>query len=134
ANYTVLDFLATRGSVVSPIEDNWDPTDGLGPVEAFPADYTVAASGGTHTTVQSAIDAAIAAAGSERVYIAIEPGEYRELVCIGSSVPPITLYGTGTGPEDTTLVYDNYAGKAKTEEDVGNPCAEIGRASCRERG
>lgn len=121
--HDVLTYLASKGSVLSPTQDNWDPTTGLPGIEAMVPDFTVADMGGTHATVQAAIDAALAGGGSERIYIGVEPGTYRELVCINTSTPPITLYGTGAGPEETIIVYDNYAGKAKTEEEIGNPCS-----------
>ncbi len=122
AEQTVLDALATRGSVVNPTDDPWDPTQGLPSVDSFVADYVVAAEGGTHATVQSAVDEAMAAGGAERVYIAIEPGSYRELVCIAGSDPPITLYGTGADASETRIVYDNYNSKEKPEDEVGQPC------------
>ena len=84
ANFTVLKYLAQAGSVTGPSVDNWNPTAGLGSVTSFPANYTVAKSGGTHTTVQAAINAA---SGSSRVYIKIMPGTYREVVCIKPTAP-----------------------------------------------
>ena len=61
--------------------DNWDPTAGVGDVSTFTPTYTVAATGGTHTTVQAALDAAVAAGGTTRIYIKVNPGTYRETVC-----------------------------------------------------
>ena len=70
AGFTVLKYLSQAGSVTSPTVDNWNPTAGLGSVTSWTPKYTVAASGGTHTTVQAAINAAT---GSSRVYIKVMP-------------------------------------------------------------
>jgi pectinesterase len=119
ANFTVLKYLAQAGSVTSPSVDNWNPTAGVGTVTSFTPTYTVAASGGTHTTVQAAINAA---SGSNRVYIKVMPGTYREVVCIPTSKPPITLYSTSSDASQTVIVYNNYAGKTKAETAAANPC------------
>jgi pectinesterase len=88
-------------------------------VTSFTPTYTVAASGGTHTTVQAAINAA---SGSNRVYIKVMPGTYREVVCVPTSKPPITLYSTSSDASQTVIVYNNYAGKTKAETAAANPC------------
>jgi pectinesterase len=119
ANFTVLKYLAQAGSVTSPSVDNWNPTAGVGTVTSFTPTYTVATSGGTHTTVQAAINAA---SGSNRVYIKVMPGTYREVVCIPASKPPITLYSTSSDASQTVIVYNNYAGKTKAETAAANPC------------
>jgi pectinesterase len=119
ASFTVLKYLAKTGSVTAPTTDNWNPTAGLGTATSFTPTFTVAASGGTHTTVQAAINAAT---GSNRVYIRVMPGTYRELVCVKSSAPPITLYSTSTDASQTVIVYNNYAGKTKAETASANPC------------
>jgi len=119
AGFTVLKYLSQAGSVTSPTIDNWNPTAGLGTVTSWTAKYTVAASGGTHTTVQAAINAAT---GSSRVYIKVMPGTYREVVCVPSTAPPITLYSTNSDASQTVIVYNNYAGKTKAETAPANPC------------
>jgi pectinesterase len=119
AGFTVLKYLSQAGSVSAPTVDNWNPTAGLGTATSFTAKYTVAASGGTHTTVQAAINAAT---GSSRVYIRVMPGTYREVVCVPTTAPPITLYSTSTDASQTVIVYNNYAGKAKAETAAANPC------------
>ncbi len=119
AGFTVLKYLSQAGSVTSPTVDNWNPTAGLGSVTSWTAKYTVAASGGTHTTVQAAINAAT---GSSRVYIKVMPGTYREVVCVPSTAPPITLYSTSSDASQTVIVYNNYAGKPKAETAPANPC------------
>src|SRR5581483_2897430 len=94
--YTIAKYLAQAGSLLTGlVVDNWNPTAGVGDVATFTPTYTVAADGsGTHTTVQAALSAAMSAAGTSRVYIRVMPGTYREIVCLKSPAPPITLYGT----------------------------------------
>ena len=104
------------------VTDNWDPTAGIGDVTAFTPQYTVAPNGGTHTTVQAAVDAAVAAGGTSRMYIAVAAGTYREMVCVPSAAPPITLYGTNPDPTATVIVNDNYSGKPKANGESANPC------------
>jgi len=82
----------------------------------------VAATGGTHTTVQAAIDAAVAAGGTTRRYILVAPGEHREVVCVPGTAPPITLYGSSADAAATVIVFDNYSGKAKPVGQPANPC------------
>jgi pectinesterase len=119
-SFTVLDYLAKAGPVTAPATDDWDPTEGAGDVDTFTPAYTVAESDGTHTSVQAAVTAAVTAGGTERVFIAVMPGTYREVVCVPASAPPITLYGTGSDPTETTIVYDHLAGS--TVDLVVNPC------------
>jgi pectinesterase len=118
----MLTYLAAAGSVDALTVDNWDPTAGLGDVAAFTPNFQVAA-GGVYPTVQAAVTAAVAAAGSrERQYIAVAPGTYRELVCVPSGAPPITLYGTAVDASETVIVFDNYSGKPKAAGTPANPC------------
>jgi pectinesterase len=119
-DFTVLEYLAQAGPVAAPTVDNWDPTAGVD-LTGVTAKYSVAASGGTHTTVQAAVDAAVADGGTERIAIEIAPGTYRELVCVPAAAPPITLYGSGAAA-DTVIAFDNYAGKAKEATAPANPC------------
>ncbi len=119
-NYTVLAYLSRTGSVTAPTVDNWDPTAGAGDVASFTATYTVAASGGTHTTVQAAVTAA-GTGGTNRVYIRVMPGTYREVVCVPSNASPITLYSTSADAAQTTIVYNHLAGT--TVDSVVNTCA-----------
>lgn len=121
-NYTVLEYLAQAGSVAAPLKDAWDPTAGVGDVSALTPTFRVAASGGTHTTVQAAIDAAVAAGGTARVAIEVAAGTYREVVCVPGQAPPITLYGSSADASATVIVFDNYNGKAKDMQTPANPC------------
>src|SRR5262245_14029036 len=59
ADFTILAYLARTGPVTAPTTDDWDPTAGVGDVSTFTPTFTVAESGGTHTTVQEAVTAAV---------------------------------------------------------------------------
>jgi pectinesterase len=118
---SVLQYLARGGAVTAPTVDNWDPTAGVGDVASFTATYTVGTSGGTHTTVAAAVNAAVSAGGTNRVYIRVLAGTYREVVCVPSTAPPITLYSTNTNPADTVIVYGHLSGH--TVDSVVNACA-----------
>ncbi|WP_207217620.1 MULTISPECIES: pectinesterase family protein [Sorangium] len=123
ASHTVLKHLEKAGDLASGlVTDRWDPTAGAGDVGGFTPRYTVAASGGTHRTVQSAIDAAVAAGGTSRIYIEVAAGAYREVVCVPASAPPITLYGKSSDASRTVIAYDNYNGKTKRAGSPANPC------------
>ncbi|WP_437676638.1 pectinesterase family protein [Sorangium sp. So ce131] len=123
AAHTVLKHLEKAGDLASGlVADGWDPTAGAGDVGGFTPTYTVAASGGTHTKVQSAIDAAVAVGGRSRVYIQVSSGVYREVICVPSSAPPITLYSTSADASRTVIVYNNHNGKAKAAGEPANPC------------
>ncbi|MFT4173309.1 MAG: pectinesterase family protein [Rhodocyclaceae bacterium] len=127
ASSTLLKTLAAAGSADAPTTDNWDPvTNGIGDVSSFTATYTVAATGGTHTTVQDAVNAAVTAGGTSRVYIRVMPGTYREQVCI-KSAPPITLYSTDADASKVVIVNNHYNGEAKTTGVALNACE--GRSS-----
>ncbi|WP_433929421.1 pectinesterase family protein [Sorangium cellulosum] len=123
AHHTVLKHLEKAGELASGlVTDSWDPTAGAGDVGGFTPTYTVAASGGTHRTVQSAIDAAVASGGARRVYIEVASGAYREVVCVPSSAPPITLYSKSADASRTVIAYNNHNGKTKETGKAANPC------------
>ncbi|XXX74887.1 pectinesterase family protein [Sorangium sp. So ce134] len=123
ASHTILKHLEKAGDLASGLaSDPWDPTAGAGDVGGFTPTYTVAASGGTHRTVQSAIDAAVASGGTGRIYIEVASGAYREVVCVPASAPPITLYSKSSDASRTVIAYDNYNGKAKQAGSPANPC------------
>jgi pectinesterase len=121
ATQTVRAYLAAAGSVAGLTVDNWDPTAGVGDIAGFTPNFQVAA-GGTYPTVQAAVTAAVATGSPARQFIAVEPGTYRELVCVPSVAPPITLYGTSPDAAETVIVFDNYSGKPKTVGTPANPC------------
>ena len=110
ANSTTLKYLAAAGTAGSLTTDNWNPTAGLGAVSGFTPNFTVAADGsGTHKTVQAALNAA---SGSARVFILVKAGTYREKLSIGSSAPPITIYGSDTDASKVVLVYGDSSAMA----------------------
>jgi pectinesterase len=122
AEYMMLEYLARAGDLTAGLTtDNWNPLAGVGDVAGFTPTYTVMA-GGTYATVQSAIDAAVMAGGANRAFILVSPGTYREVVCIPTSAPPITLYSTNMDATQTTIVFNNYNGEAKTAGVAANPC------------
>ncbi len=113
ADETISAYLASSGTLGALTTDNWDPTAGLGDVSTFTPTYTVASDGsGTHTSVQAAIVAATAAGGTSPARILVKPGTYRELVCVKSGAPPITLYGASADATQVQIVFDNYSGKS----------------------
>ena len=59
--------------------------------------------GVTHTSIQAAVDAAIAKHSSSRQYIAILPGEYEGTVYVPAAPGSVTLYGTGEKPIDVKI-------------------------------
>lgn len=59
--------------------------------------------GVTHTTIQAAVDAAIAKHSSSRQYIAILPGEYEGTVYVPAAPGSVTLYGMGDKPIDVKI-------------------------------
>jgi hypothetical protein len=66
-DFSALKYLEKAGPVTAPVADGWNPTAGIGDVASFTPTYTVAATGGTHTTVQAAVDAAAGDGGTGRV-------------------------------------------------------------------
>jgi pectinesterase len=130
ADFTPLKYLEKAGTVGAPQVDHWDPTAGVGDVTALTAKFKVAASGGTDTTIQSAVDKAVAQGGTERVAIEVADGTYREVVCVPSGAPPITLFSKNSDASATRIVFDNYAGKVKDAQAPANPCnAALGATS-----
>jgi pectinesterase len=121
-DFTVLAYLDRAGAAAAPASDGWDPTAGVGDVSAFEAKYRVASSGGSHTSVQAAIDRAVQDGGAERIFIEVVAGTYREVVCVPSAAPPITLFSKNSDARATRIVFDNYSGKTKAVGTPANPC------------
>jgi pectinesterase len=121
ARFTILSYLAQTGAVAAPASDPWDPTTGV--TTTTTPDFIVDASGtstgsadgGTFTTVQAALDAAIARGGTNRIYIQVMPGTYREVICVRTG-PPITLFSAETDAGSfPTIAFGNLAGTAPPE-------------------
>ncbi|HEV2841382.1 MAG TPA: pectinesterase family protein [Chthoniobacterales bacterium] len=82
---------------------------------AKPDAIVAADGGGTHKTVQEAVDAAPDKGGS-RFFIQIKPGEYYEKLVIHENKGPITLFGEEA--KTTILTYDDFAAK---RDEQGRP-------------
>jgi pectinesterase len=127
ATYTKATYLAQAGTLGSLSTDNWSPT-GVAAASTFTATYAVASDGtASYTKIQSAINAAVSAGGSSRVYISVKAGTYTEIVCIPASAPPITLYGLDTTASNTTITYNNANLTPKSAGTATSSC--IGNAS-----
>lgn len=119
--FGIAQYLARGGSTDSPVQDDWNPTGGLGDPTTFVPTYTVAADGsGTHVSVQAAINDATATSATSRAYILVKPGTYREVLCLTGTTRPITIYGNGVDASAVRLTFDSNEGKKK-DADV-NPC------------
>jgi pectinesterase len=129
ANLTILSYLAKTGTVAAPTTDNWDPTVGI-PDPAAPT-ITV---GGATPTIQSAIDAAITMGGTNRIFILVPAGTYREVVCVGplvanGPVPPITLYAADSDAGNAVIVYNNFSDQTRDGGAATNRCFAPGAAT-----
>lgn len=97
-------FVAARYfSSMNKDEAPWSPSAIRIPQQP---DFVVGAAGGqgvTHTSVQAAVDAAIAKHSSARQYIAIQPGEYAGTVYIPAASGSVTLYGTTGNAADVKI-------------------------------
>jgi pectinesterase len=122
AAFTVLRYFEKAGPVSAPQADGWDPTEGVDLTGLVPK-YRVAPSGGTHATVQAALDAAVQDGGTTRIGIEVGAGTYREVVCVPSSAPPITLFGASSDASAAVIVFDNFSGKTKDAQAPANPCS-----------
>lgn len=128
ANYTVAKYMAKAGTLGSLSTDNWDPSSGVGAISGFTANYTVASDGSaSYKTIQAAINAAVSAGGSARKYISVKAGTYKEVVCVPSSAPPITLYGLDATSSNTVIVYGNSNLTPKSTGTATHAC--VGNAS-----
>ncbi|MCE0824892.1 putative acyl-CoA thioester hydrolase [Buttiauxella sp. A2-C2_NF] len=69
-------------------------------------DFVVGTAGGagvTHTSIQAAVDAAMMKHSNNRLYIAIQPGEYAGTVYIPAGSGSVTLYGTTDNAADVKI-------------------------------
>ncbi len=121
---------ATRPQLTSAQADKLTPSDylqGWTPpripsTRARDATYTVDPAG-AYPTVQSAINAAVAAGGSARTFIAVRAGVHREVVCVPTIAGPITLFGTAATAAETVIVFDHANPTPKTPGTIANPCS-----------
>ncbi|WP_177200911.1 pectinesterase family protein [Roseateles sp. YR242] len=99
---------------------DWLPAP-LGDPAALRPDFIVAPDGGgTHRTVQAALDAVPAAGvGQRRINILVRPGVYREAICLEGKAP-FRLYGAGD-PAAVVIVEGRYNGLAKPMPPAATP-------------
>lgn len=102
ATFTIERYFAQGGALSAP-DGAWSPSPAYIPHADTP--WRVAPSGAPFSSVQQAVNAAIArhSSNEERIAIRIEPGIYRETVYIPEGAPPITLYGAGDKPEEVRI-------------------------------
>lgn len=130
AGYTISKYMAQAGTLGTLSTDNWDPTGGVGAISGFTANYKVAADGSaSYKTIQAAINAAVAAGGSSRKYISVKAGTYKEVVCVPSSAPPITLYGLDASAGKTVITYGNANLTPKSAGRATHPCTSNASAT-----
>ncbi|TRZ55889.1 MAG: hypothetical protein D4S02_16975 [Rhodocyclaceae bacterium] len=120
SHHSVVDYLSDPADTAAA---PWQPAVLESPAN-WPADFVVAPDGGgTHRSLQAAIDAVPAlGTASRRYYIRIKAGVYREQVCaVGKG--PITLYGETTDAKAVRLVHGHYNAQAKRSGiDAANAC------------
>ncbi len=88
---------------------------------ALMPDFIVAADGsGTHRTVQAAVDA-VPPNSARRHVIRIQPGTYREKLCVAGK-GPLTLVGTPGDPAAVLIVAGSWNGQRKKPGEPAHPC------------
>jgi pectinesterase len=100
---------------------DWLPAE-AGTLQAARADFIVDASGGgTHRTVQAAVDAVPAAAAddSRRWVIHIRPGSYREALCVREKAP---LLLRGESAAAVRIVEGRFNSLPKAADAAAHPC------------
>lgn len=99
ANYTAARYFQDLDPKASP----WQPSEISRPQHP---DFIVGPAGSagvTHTTLQQAVDAAIAKHSANRLYIAVLPGSYSGTVYIPAASGSLTIYGTGAQPSEVKI-------------------------------
>lgn len=97
AAFTPAHYLASGGLLASP-DGPWLPT----PVDCSQADFCVGP-GGSHATVQQAVNAAILSGAQHRLFIRILPGTYLGAAYVPTVAPPLTLYGAGKRADEVNI-------------------------------
>lgn len=97
-NFTPARYLARGGPIAMP-EPAWLPEKLDG---EHAADYIVGV-GGSHASLQEAVNAAIRSGLSRRQYIRVLPGHYRGAVYIPADAPPLCISGAGASAEEVCL-------------------------------
>ncbi len=105
---------------------SWNPTgvsvDGVTRPN-FIVGQTVGVGGATHSSLQQAINAAIAKGGTQRIYIEVLRGTYSGTVYVPRTSTPITVYGSDTDASATqiSLAIDGAVDSPGTYSDKVNP-------------
>lgn len=123
AAHTMANYFAKGGEIEELSNDPWDPVkNGIGDVAKLKPTYTVAADGsGTHKTIQSVVDTITAKGGTERVYVLVKPGTYREQICMKDTAP-VTFYGLDSDASKVLIVDNKASGTKKDKEVTLNAC------------
>jgi pectinesterase len=106
AHFTEKSYLAFGGPSVEVQQDGWHPS--LAKTDGVNTPYIVGPKkgndGATYTTVQQAVDAALAQHNhGERVFIKVLPGTYSGAVYIPAGSPPVSLFGAGESADQVVL-------------------------------
>lgn len=123
ANYAIAEVLKYKGSAEQEVADPWSPMeDGLvtqtQALGQFAFDYVVDAQAkedgvSRFKTVQAAVNRAVldarTASRKSRLWIAVQPGTYQELVYIPASAIPISLVGQGSDAHQTRIAANVHA-------------------------
>lgn len=97
-------FTAARYfQALDPQAPVWQPTAISLPQQPDFVVGPAGAQGVTHTSLQEAVDAAIIKHSARRLYIAVQPGEYRGTVYIPAASSSLTIYGLGNKPIDVKI-------------------------------
>jgi len=100
AGFTPERYFAQGGALSAPVNDPWQPLaiDLAGVKPDF-----IVGSGGSHATVQQAVNAAVTNGKKTRQFIKVLPGTYTGAVYVPIGTAPRTIYGAGAKPEDVNL-------------------------------
>jgi len=100
AGFTQERYFAQSGALSAPVNDPWHPVaiDLAGVTPDF-----VVGTGGTHASVQQAVNAAVTNGKKTRQFIKILPGTYTGAVYVPIGTAPLTIYGAGAKPADVNL-------------------------------
>lgn len=86
--YTPTTYFASGGLLACP-EAAWEPT----PIRSHKADFSVG-NGGSHSSLQTAVDAVIRCGARQHVSIQLLPGVHQGVCFIPAETPPLTIFGT----------------------------------------
>jgi pectinesterase len=97
ARFTPEHYLA-RGGLLAALTPAWRP----GRPDDTHADYTVG-TGGSHASLQEAVNAAIRSGRTQRQSIRVLPGIYRGVTYIPADAPPLCIFGAGASADEVRL-------------------------------